>query len=38
MGEFVNSRSLTALAYATAGVIALLNIWLLALTFRSSFR
>jgi manganese transport protein len=38
MGEFVNSRSLTALAYATAGVIALLNIWLLALTFRSSLR
>ena len=34
MGEFVNSRWLKALAYATAGVIATLNVWLLFLTFR----
>jgi manganese transport protein len=34
MGEFVNSRWLTALAYATAAVIAALNGWLLVLTFR----
>ena len=33
MGEFVNSRSTKALAYATAVVIALLNAWLLALIF-----
>jgi Mn2+/Fe2+ NRAMP family transporter len=34
MGEFVNSRWLTALAYATAAVIAALNAWLLTLAFR----
>jgi manganese transport protein len=34
MGEFVNSRWLTALAYATAAVIAALNVWLLTLTVR----
>jgi manganese transport protein len=34
MGEFVNSRWLTVLAYATAAAIAALNVWLLTLTFR----
>ena len=34
MGEFVNSKVLMALAYATAVVIALLNMWLLTLTVR----
>jgi manganese transport protein len=34
MGEFVNSRFVTLLAYATAIVIALLNAWLLTLTIR----
>ena len=37
MGEFVNPRWLTALAYATAAVIAALNVWLLALTLRGWF-
>ena len=37
MGEFVNSKVLMVLAYATAAVIALLNMWLLALTFRGWF-
>jgi manganese transport protein len=34
MGEFVNSKVLIVLAYATAVVIALLNMWLLTLTVR----
>jgi len=34
MGEFVNSRWLKLLAYATAVLIALLNAWLLTLTIR----
>jgi len=37
MGEFTNSLWLTALAYATAAVIAALNVWLLALTLRGWF-
>ena len=37
MGEFVNSWWVTALAYATAVVIAALNAWLLVLTFRGWF-
>jgi len=34
MGEFTNSLWLKVLAYAVAGVIATLNVWLLYLTFR----
>ncbi|HEX4573722.1 MAG TPA: Nramp family divalent metal transporter, partial [Gemmatimonadales bacterium] len=38
MGEFVNATWLKALAYGTAIVIAGLNVWLLALTFRDWLR
>jgi manganese transport protein len=34
MGEFVNSIGLRMAAYAVAGVIATLNIWLLVQTIR----